>query len=412
MLHRGLRKALLHATTMLAIGGAAPAADQPSVTPGPGSYLFVWSGDSDEKDSDFLAVVDVRASSPAYGSVVATLPVGATATMPHHIEYEYPSNHLLFVNGWKAGRSFIIDLRDPLRPKLAGDFTGAAGYSYPHSFARLPNGNVAAVFQSRGNVYTGPGGLLELDNSGKAVRAASSATPDIPNKLNWPYSLAVHPSLDRIITTSTDMGGLPVKYETGDTNHVQLWSKSGLKLLASVPLPPSPAPNARHHVWPAEPRVLADGSVYVNTFNCGLYRLSDIDGAAPKASFVHAFPGGTGEHDMCAVPVVAGKYWVQTVAGLPGLIVLDISDPARPIEVSRLRLDPERYHMPHWLSADRASDRLVVTGSRGSWVLMVRLDPATGQLAIDERFKVNFDRTRWPHGATGPAWVHGAVFNN
>lgn len=413
MIDRAMTRASLAALPLLALAASTPAASQGESPLERGSYLFVWSGDADEKDSDFLAVIDARAASPTYGQLVATLPVGATATMPHHIEYEYPPDHMLFVNGWKAGHSFVINLSDPLHPKLAGQFKGAGGYSYPHSFARLPNGNAIAAFQSRGERYAPPGGLVELDNNGKALRSTPSATPDIPDKLNWPYSLAVHPTLDRIVTTSTDMGmPPPVKYESGDTNHVQLWSKDDLKLLASVPLPPSPTAKSRHHVWPAEPRVLADGSVYVNTFNCGLYRLSGIDGAAPKAEFVHAFPGGTGDHDMCAVPVVMGKYWVQTVGGLPGLIVLNVSDPAKPVEVSRLTLDPKKYHMPHWLSADRTSNRLVATGSNGSWVLMLMLDQATGQLSIDERFQANFDRKSWPHGETGKAWVHGAVFRN
>jgi hypothetical protein len=42
-------------------------------------YLFVWSGDSDGKDSDFLAVVDARPRSSTYGEIVATLPVGANS---------------------------------------------------------------------------------------------------------------------------------------------------------------------------------------------------------------------------------------------------------------------------------------------------------------------------------------------
>lgn len=402
---------LMVAATVGMVTQGAPSRAAPTAAAGNGAYLYVWSGDADEKDSDFLAVIDARSSSPTYGKIVATAPVGAKATMPHHIEYEYPADDMLFVNGWKAGHSFVIDLRDPLKPRLAAQFKGAGGYSYPHSFARLPNGNVVATFQSRGERYAPPGGLLELDRTGKAVRARPSATPDIPDKLNWPYSLVVHPALDRVITTSADMGMPGIKQpEVYNTNHVQLWTKGELKLLGSVALPPAPA--GRHHISPAEPRVLADGSVYVNSFTCGLYRVTGIDGAAPKAEFVHAFPGGTGNHDMCAVPVVSGKYWVQTVGAVNGLVVLDVSDPARPVEVSRLSLDNAKYHMPHWLAADRSSDRLVVTGSGGSWVLMLRLDPHTGKLSIDERFQANFDRTSWPHGDTGKALVHGAVFSN
>lgn len=405
------------AAGLLAIAAASCSAGDAPTAPEPGSYLYVWAGDGDEKGSDFLAVVDARPASAGYGDLVATLPVGASATMPHHVEYESPPDDHLFVNGWKAGRSFVIDLADPLKPRLAAQFQGAGGYSFPHSFARLPNGHVLAVFQSAGTRYAPPGGLVELDLSGKAVRATPSRTADIPDELNWPYSLAVHTAADRVITTSTDMGMPPWdKWQAHDTNHVQIWSLSGLKLLASIALPPAPD-GSRRHIWPAEPRVLADGSVYVNSFTCGLYRLSGIDTPSPKAEWVHSFPGGTSLMDMCAVPVVSGKYWVQTVAGLPGLIVLDVGDPARPVEVSRLKLGKE-FAMPHWLAADRSSDRLVLTGDNNSWALMLRLDPNSGKLTVDERFRdratgrlgARFDRDRWPHGDSGKAIVHGAVF--
>ena len=383
----------------------------------PASYLYVWAGDEDEKDSDFLAVIDVRPGSADYGKVVATAPVGARATMPHHIEYETPPGGLLFANGWKAGQTFIIDVADPLKPKLAGSFKAAGEYSYPHSFARLANGNVLAAFQSTGEKYGPSGGLVELDSAGRPVRAAASATPDIPNDLNWPYSLAVHPKIDRIVTTSTDMGMPPFdQWQPHDTRHVQIWSAAELKLLASVALPESG--KGRHHIWPAEPRVLADGTVYVNTFTCGLYRLTDLDTARPKAEFVHAFPGGTSFHDMCAVPVVIGHYWIQTVPALPGLIVLDVRDPARPVEVSRLTVD-KRFAMPHWIAADRGSGRLVLTIDGSPDVLLLSFDDRTGTLAVDESFReagaaasgVSFDRAEWPHGKTGKALVHGAVFS-
>jgi hypothetical protein len=50
-------------------------------------------------------------------------------------------------------------------------------------------------------------------------------------------------------------------------------------------------------------------------------------------------------------------------------------------------------------------------------VLIVNVDPATGALSIDERFReqgadragITFDRTDWPHGRTGRALPHGAV---
>lgn len=382
----------------------------------PASYLFVWAGDEDEKDDDFLAVIDVKPGSASYGRIVATLPVGARATMPHHTEYETPPGGVLFANGWKAGRTFLLDVSNPLQPKLAGQFSSAGDYGYPHSFTRLANGNVLAIFQSVGEKYAPPGGLVEMDNKGKVLRAAPSATPDISDRLNWPYSLTIHPTLDRVITTSTEMG-MPSSTEWAETRHVQIWSTSDLKLLATLALPESG--KGRHHIWPAEPRVLADGTVYVNTFSCGLYRLRDLGKARPEAEFVYAFPGGTSAHDMCGVPLVYGNYWIQTVPALPGLVVLDVSNPERPVEVSRLQID-KRFHMPHWIAADRKSGRIVVTMDNSPDVLLLRFDEDSGKLTHDETFRepgaagpgVSFDRAEWPHGETGKAVVHGAVFSN
>ncbi len=185
--------------------------------------------------------------------------------------------------------------------------------------------------------------------------------------------------------------------------------------MATVPLPE--VEQGPYHIGPAEPRVLSDGTVYVNTFSCGLYRIDGLESASPKATFVHAFPGGTPLETFCGVPVVYEHYWIQTVPAVPGLSVLDVSDPAKPIEVSRLTLD-ERYRMPHWLAADRTSGRLVVTGVEASWVLIVDLDEESGALTVDEAFRdvgavlpgVDFNRMHWPHGETGGAIVHGALF--
>jgi hypothetical protein len=102
---------------------------------------------------------------------------------------------------------------------------------------------------------------------------------------------------------------------------------------------------------------------------------------------------------------------------LPGLITLDISNPAKPVEVSRL-LPGERFRKTHWIAADRNADRVVVTGNNLSWVLIANIDMATGKLTVDEKFKmrgseyagVDFDRPRWPHGESGKAFVHGALF--
>ena len=377
----------------------------------PAHYLYAWAGDADEKDSDFLAVIDADPASANYGKVVSTALTGVKGTMPHHIEYETPPGTTLFANGWKASHSFVLDISDPVKPRVAANFKRAGEYSYPHSFARMPNGNTLVTFQSIGDKYAPPGGLVELDAKGEMVRSSPSATPDIPTAVNWPYSLAVAPAVDRVITTSTDMGMGP-GWKSPETSHVQIWSLSDLKLLASVALPAGG--KGKNNIYPAEPRLLADGSVYVNTFTCGLFKVEGITTDKPTARFVHAFPSGPADHDMCAVPLVMGKYWIQTVGAINGLIVLDTSDPDKPVEVSRLTL-PHGFHVPHWIAADRNSGRIAVTGMHDSWLAMLKFDEATGRLSLDDKFGsgggIQFDRAEWPHGKSDKAIVHGTVFS-
>lgn len=409
----------LIATTAWA--GSGPTAGKDSA----GSpYLLVWAGDGQHKQPDFLAVLDVNPDSKTYGQVVRRLPVDGRGMMPHHTEYEFPASGMLFANGWAAGHTFIFDARHAATPKVKTDFLLADGYGFPHSFVRLPNGHVLASFQSHGTAYKPVGGLVELDENGKVMRSASAATPELQDEQVWPYSMAIIPDKDRVVLSMTPMG-MPdwatppagswasEKVDAIKTNHIQIWRLSDLKLLHTLALPPTG--QGQQNTYPAEPRLLADGSVYVNTFRCGLYRVTDVAGANPSVNLVRTFPGGDSMMDMCAVPVIVGKYWIQTVGAIPGLVALDISDPAKPVEVSTLKLD-HAFHMPHWLAADRKGSRLVLTGDDQDWVLIVNIDPKTGKLSLDEDFRSSGATTAGVHltsaeGAKAPAAaVHGSLF--
>ena len=157
----------------------------------PGRYLFVWAGDSAAKASDFLAVIDANPSSPTYGSVVTSLPTGAAGTHPHHTEAEMPADGHLLANGFHAGRTWLFDLTEPRQPKIITSFGDLAGYSHPHTYLRLADGNVLATFQykadsaapmtmpehggmSLGGVHA-TGGLVEMDERGTLIRSGSAA---------------------------------------------------------------------------------------------------------------------------------------------------------------------------------------------------------------------------------------------
>src|SRR5437879_6048255 len=86
------------------------------------SYLFAWCGDINRKATDFLAVIDADPSSPHYGEVLRTVPTGVAGSVPHHTEIEMPRGGFLMANGFKAGRTWIFDLRRPLKPHLVSSF--------------------------------------------------------------------------------------------------------------------------------------------------------------------------------------------------------------------------------------------------------------------------------------------------
>ena len=144
----------LAAVALAAILGPGCAAAPPSSEVKPSrSYIYTWAGDDDRRagDSDFLAVIDADPASRTYARVVATAPVRAVGTMPHHTELAMPGRGAwLFANGFMSGRTFLFDLADPLRPKLAATVDSVPGYARPHSFWRLPNGRVLATARISG----------------------------------------------------------------------------------------------------------------------------------------------------------------------------------------------------------------------------------------------------------------------
>ncbi|HYC33701.1 MAG TPA: hypothetical protein VEB59_15535, partial [Gemmatimonadales bacterium] len=115
--------ALLLAPTACGTPPASPVAER--------DYLYLWTGSADSTRPDFLAVLDVTEDSARYGRLVTTLAVPGRGNMPHHTEHEMPADRRLFANGFATGETFIFDLADPLRPRLAGRFGDIEGYRHP-----------------------------------------------------------------------------------------------------------------------------------------------------------------------------------------------------------------------------------------------------------------------------------------
>jgi 56kDa selenium binding protein (SBP56) len=218
-----MRLPLLLALLSVALSINRPMHSQEPQKTASGHYLFAWTGDAANKragcsadcgvegpegyGSDFLAVIDADPASPSYGHLVATVATDQQTMYVHHTEYTMPASGMLFANDHDAGRTFIFDLRDPVHPTIETSFTDMAGYMHPHSFVRLPNGHVLATFQHvhhgdpEGHMGTS-GGLVEIDDQGKVVRASSNADPRFPDALLSPYGLVVLPESDRVVSTN------------------------------------------------------------------------------------------------------------------------------------------------------------------------------------------------------------------
>jgi len=213
---------------LIAVSACSPRAGPG--TSGSSTYAYVWAWDIDRNGEDFLAVIDVDRRSTTYGQVVSTLPAPG-ARGAHHVEY-WLSTDELFGSAWDSGRSFVFDLGDGPHPRILSDFGDVGSFSHPHSFARTPGGTVLATFQASADDPDAVGGVVELDPRGRLLRGASAANPVDPDLR--PYSLAVVPDLDRVVTTSADMHGRLAG------RSVQVWRLSDLTLLHTILLPPGP----------------------------------------------------------------------------------------------------------------------------------------------------------------------------
>ena len=404
------RQTLASVLILCAIGIPALAENQGSPQ---GHYLFAWAGDVAKQGNDFLAVIDADPGSPAYGQLVTAVATDQKTMQVHHTEYTMPEGGFLFANDHVAGRTFIWDLRDPVNPKIVASFTDLDGYSHPHSFLRLPNGHVLASFQhlhhpgmDMPRVSMGSsGGIVEIDDQGRAIRSASTADPAYPDALLMAYSLVVLPEIDRVLVTNSSMHD-----EDPHGHSYQIFRLSYLKLLHTEYF--DTGGRRYGEIDPEEPRRGPDGSVFVQTLACGIERVTRIGSAAPKSKLVFMFPG-----TFCGVPTIVGHYLIQSVPSYHGIVVLDIADSSNPVEVSRLKLDD--VIRPHWTGWDPKTRRIVVTGyGDENRLFMLTFNESSGALAVDAAFHdqagkpgFDFDDREWPHGWKGSAKPHGVVFS-
>jgi hypothetical protein len=188
----------------------------------------------------------------------------------------------------------------------------------------------------------------------------------------------------------------------------QIWRLSDLKLLKTAYF--DAGKNHYGQTSPEEPRRGPDGSVFVQTLGCGIERITGLNSDEPSSQLVYNFPG-----NWCGVPTIVGHYLIQSVPATHGVVVLDIANAAKPVEVSRLKISDT--YSPHWTGWDAKTQRLVITGSEPRLYLL-KLDQATGAISLDNAFRdadgkagFDFSAREWPHGWKGSGMPHGVVFS-
>jgi hypothetical protein len=408
---------------------ARPARDARPTSGSESSYLLVSVGDADEAESDFLAVIDLRPESADLGRVIGTMPTGMKGSMPHHTEYALPpAGELLFMNAHHHEVTTLVDVSNPRAIRAVKTFAPPPPLRFPHDYSRTPTGTrLVGFLRSEGQsldpaetVTPGnSGGLAEYSADGVLLRHAMAGNAG--GRPVRPYAFALLPALDRLVVTSAPM------MEVVSADVLQIYRYSDFTLLQTIDLPPGRLTDGREVAGSQRagfgPRVLSDGSVFLNSYGCTFYRLSDIGSTKPRLDTFFALdtpppppePGAI--RGSCGIPLVFGNYWINPVGQLHAVVVLDITNTARPREVFRLQT-PETFN-PHWLARDPHSNRLVLGAELGGeeGFYLLRFDQQTGRLSFDPAISgegqagyVSLRNQSWPHGPSGPAWGHAALF--
>lgn len=144
--------------------------------------LYVWTGDDDRKDPDFIAIFNFNRSSPEYGKLIKKVELTGLSRFgnePHHLTFSTDYTRVaaagilsfLFPFGGKIPNQqqvFIFDTTDPRNPKQINTvnplLSGAADELYP---VKETGGFLLSSLSTRAG--TAIGRITELDRNGKVL---------------------------------------------------------------------------------------------------------------------------------------------------------------------------------------------------------------------------------------------------
>lgn len=405
-------------------------------------YLIVWAGDADRQDPDFLAVIDAHPTSPTYGAVIQTLPVGSTGNEPHAMERTFAPDGLVFAAGMLSDRTFVFDVRNPPGPRIVhvDEPDPTRRYGTVRAFLRMPGGNRLATCGDRRGYRGGvlellgwAGGLVEFDVRGRAIREIDAGDPDAAGMLTSPHGIAYSAETGRLLLTDGGHGYTPHALEWVPGSSVQIRQGIPGELVQTLPL--GVGDRGDENLGPSSAHLFAQGTraLVTTAEGAGLYASLSIGSQTPVFDLVHDFGAHTLPGQAALTP--NGRFYLQTLTRADRLDVLDVSDPLKPRVVHQLRFDREPGHRSEVLLGGPNAVALSVGGKRlavadytidvpsrhvdgDRRVYLIHVNPQNGEVSFDRTFRdehtgavgVDFNRAVWPHGKTGPARPAALLF--
>jgi methanethiol oxidase len=365
----------------------------------PEKYLYLFCVDADAQDNDFVAVIDVDADSPTFGTITYTLDLGSKGNETHHWGYTDDRTRI-WAGGLLSSRIWILDVgTDPARPRIERTLDNVpqtAGLTGPHTYYALP-GRMLLTFlgSADGGV---PAGMAEFTNDGKFIRRI-----DNPSDAPYGYDLAVKPEFNRMVTSSfTPMRNYKkplAKMDLKDFGtQMVIWDfkarkpiQTGNAGLAPLEVRWSPEPGANHGFT-----------------NCALDNSLWLFRGKPNGTYEFKKVAQTGAMPADLRQSPDGRFLYVSCFGANELQQWDVADPDHPKLTSTVApgVQPNMMHVTGDGKRMYVSNSLLSTLDHAGvfWVRRVHIGP--DGMKLDPFF--NVDLNKFP---TGPARGHDMLLN-
>ncbi len=365
----------------------------------PEKYLYVFCVDADEKDNDFMIVVDVDPASASYKKIIHTLDLGSKGNETHHWGYT-DDRTKIWAGGLLSSKIWIIDVAtDPAKPRIEttlDNVTAETGLTGPHTYYALPGRMLLSFLGGKDGGL--PAGMAEFTNDGKFIRRL-----DQPKDAPYGYDLAVKPELNRMVTSSfTPMRNYKKPFKEMDTkdfgDQMVVWDFKARK----------PLQVAHAGAAPLEVRwSLKKGANYGFT-NCALDNSLWLFRGKDDGSYEFKKVADTGPLPADLRQSPDDKFLFVSNFGGDTIQQFDVTDPDKPRVFSAANIGTQ----PNMMHVTGDGKRMYVTNSLLStldrddkfWIRLIAITP--GGLEIREDFDIDLN-----HFPTGPARGHDMLVN-